>query len=280
MVVKRKIVRKPVRTVKKPVGKTVARPPKANRPSNVATKPGGAFGRARTEKKLNDLRRSTPFNLSIPVGGEASVYILDKGEPFYRYEHQVGASKTSRGRTFPCIQDGVEPCPLCASENRTGTYVMYLTCVVPIDKYVKQDGTKVVRRYQKKLFPIKVKMSAKYERIFKKYGSFRGLVLKLNRDGQMDPGTGNDVEVVRKLSEADIAKFAKGLGIKGIDAETKDYLIKSKIDEPFDYDKIFPRPTATELAAMAQVPASEGGGLGSSDFDDSDDGFGDAGWGE
>lgn len=244
---------------------------------------GGAFGRAKQEKKLQELRRGTPYNVSCPVGGTLTVYIVDSGEPFYRYEHQVGASKTQRGTTFPCIQDGTEPCPLCASEGKTGTYVMYLTCVVPVDKYTKSGETQAtVRRYQKKLFPIKVKMAGKYERLFKKRGTFRGQVLKLIRDGKLDPAIGNDFEEIRVMSEAEIKKLAKGQGKDQarFDKETLDFLVKAKIDEPFNYAEIFPRPSAKELAMMAKVKdAGGGGGLGDADFEDGD-GFGDEGWGE
>jgi hypothetical protein len=273
---------KPVRKIDTDVGKKLKRPLKAPSPDSTVVKratSGGAFGQASAEKKRIDMERNVPFGLSIPVGGEQTVYLLDRKEPFYRYVHNIGGGKGKRGRDVPCIKDTNEMCPVCSKEGKEGTFVMYLTCVVPIDKYTpksgENEGKTVTRHYQKKLFPIKIKMADKYRRIYEKYGSFRGLVLKINRDGEFDPGTGNDVEVLKKLPEAKIKEYAKGLGTKNADARKA--IIDAKIDEPFDYKQIFPSVTAAELAKMVHASASEG--VGTEDIGGSDDDFGgDAEW--
>lgn len=238
------------------------------------TKSGGAFAAAAAERKKQELERLKPWNLSVGVGKSIEVYILDHGEPWTRYEHTVGGGPNSRGKIYPCIKDGNEQCPLCQRESKEGAFVMYLTCVVPIDSYEKADGEVVTRRFQKKLFPIKTKMSGKYQRLFETHGNLRGAVLRVSRDNKMDPATGNDVDYLRRLSEADIKKFAAAAGFKG---DTKDQIIKAKIDEPYDYEKVMPRPSGKELAAMVGVRT--GGSVGSSDFED--DGYeGDSGdWG-
>ena len=239
------------------------------------TKTGGAFAAAAAERKKQELERLKPWNLSVGQGKSLEVYILDHGEPWTRYEHTVGASQSSRGKTYPCIKDGNEQCPLCQREGKEGVFVMYLTCVVPVDSYEKSDGEVVTRRFQKKLFPIKTRMSGKYQRLFETHGNLRGAVLRVTRDGRMDPATGNDVEFVRRLSEADIKKFAAATGFKG---DQKERILKAKIDEPYDYEKVMPRPSAKELGAMVGVRT--GGSVGHSDFEDDDSYSGsDADWG-
>lgn len=228
------------------------RPKKLSRNSgdDFGTKPkyrvkkGGAFDRVESEKKKQELSANKPWPVIVPVGGSLTAYLLDEGEPFATYEHVVGASRNSRGRDVPCIQDGNEPCPICQSEGKLGAYVMYLTAVLPVEKYTKKDGTEVVRHYQKKLIKIKVKMAGQWQRIYEEYGSYRGLVVKLHRDTKLDAISGNQVSVVRKLSEAKIKQYAKASDIK--DKDAREFILKSKIDEVFDYEKIFPRPTAKQ----------------------------------
>lgn len=257
---------------KKLVKKPLKAPPANDVPKKRAASKDGAFAQAKAEKKRVDMERNKPFGLSIPVGGEATVYLLDKTEPWYHYEHNIGGGPGKRGRMVPCIKDSNEMCPVCAKENKEGTFVMYLTCVVPVDRYKKKDGTVVKRAYQKKLFPIKTKMSEVFKRLFEEHGTFRGLVLKLNRDGEFDPGTGNQVRVVKKLPERQIAAYAKAEGIKNLSSENRDYIVKAKIDEAFDYDQIFPKVNAAELAKMAHVSAGDGS-VGNEDFEGDD--FGD-----
>lgn len=273
------LLKKPPRRVlvKKPAIKT----PKASNPSGgkpkAKVKEGGAFERAAAEQKRWEAESGKPFDVSVPVGGNLDVYLLDHGEPWYRYEHTIGASATSRGKTYPCLQDSGEMCPLCAKEGKTGTYVMYLTAVVPKETYTKQGDTRpTTRRFQKKLFPIKVKMADKYRRLYVKEGTFRGLKLRLFRAGKMDAKTGNDFEVLGTLSEAKIKAYASG-EIKGLnDNETKDRIKKANLAEPFDYDKIMPTVDAKTLSLMVGSAPSAGDSLGDADFggDDDDDGWG------
>lgn len=245
-------------------------------------KSGGAFSKIEEEKRKQELNAAKPWNVIVPIGGSLTVYILDKDEPFACYEHgNYGGTKSSRGRDLPCIQDGNEPCPICASDGRLGSYVMYLTAVIPVETYEKKDGTRVTRHYQKKLLPIKIKMAAQWKRIYEQYGSFRGLVLKLHRDGKLDPISGNQVTVVKKLTEAEMRKYAAANDVR--DKEAKDYIIKSKIDTAFDYTQIFKVPTAKQLAVMAGLgtgTAGLRGGLG--EEDDTDGAGADIGseWGE
>lgn len=263
------LARKPAKPLRKP-GK--ARDPFSGGSGKGKFKKGGSFDKLETEREKQELRRNQPFGVQVPVGGELTVYLLDRDEPWARYEHVIGAGPNKRGDTFPCIQDGDEPCPLCQKEGKPGSYVMYLTAVVPKESYTKKGERKpTVRRYQKKLFKITTMMGEKYKRLYAKYGTFRGMVLELHRDGDKSPRTGNDVEFVKMLSESEIKKLAAADGIKGIDRETKQRIIKADLSEPFDYDEIMPRPTAKQLGALAHAPVGDGGSIGGADFDEDED---------
>lgn len=270
-------VRPPVRTLRKP-GKV---PNPSGTGSKTRLKPGGAFDRVEQEKKRWEAEKNKPWEISVPQGGTLDVYILDAGEPFATYQHDIGGGPNTRSKTYPCLQDTGEQCPLCLKEGKSGYYILYFTAVAPKETYKNKDGKMVTRRFQKKLFPIKIKMQEKYKREFlKQKGSFRGLKLRLIRDGQMDPKTGNDFEVLGRLSEAQIQKYAQAK-IEGLDKDTRERIIRAKLGEPFDYDKTFPVIDAKTLAQMAGAGRTYGeSGLGGADFDEEDEGVADNGWGE
>jgi hypothetical protein len=237
----------------------------------------GAFARAKQEQEAWENRIKEPWRLSIPIKGKVVGYFLDKGEPWSRYEHKIGGGPNSRAKPFPCIKDGDENCPLCDSEGKEGSYTMFLTIIIPVLKYTNKDGDVVTQKFAKRLVPIGMKMAGKYQRIFEKYGTFRGLKVTLTRDGKLDPGSGNDVEVEEQLAEAQIRGFAK----KGV-AAVEEYATKNRKDikdldtdflNPFAYDELMPRPKAADLAKAAKVKNRSGGGLGSEDFSDDDGDF-------
>lgn len=274
-------LKKPIRKLGLPK-KPVARPGKATlgKPTQKGkVKPGGAFDRVDSEKKRWEAEKNKPWEISVPIGGTLDVYILDEGEPHAGYQHDIGGGPNQRAKSYPCLQDTGEPCPLCASEGKAGYYILHYTAVAPKETYEK-DGKTVTRRFQKKLFPIKIKMMEKYKREFiKQGGSMRGVKLRLIRDSKMDPKTGNDFEVLGKLTEAQMRKFANG-DFQGADKETRDRIKRADLMKPFDYDKVFPVIDAKTLAQIAGKGTQYGGeGLGSADFDE-DDGSDDTGWGE
>lgn len=270
------LLKKPLRTLKLPVA---AKPSKAPPPVKGRVKPGGAFDRVETEKKRWEAEKSKPWEISVPVGGSLNVYILDEGEPYATYQHDIGGGPNSRAKTYPCLQDTGEPCPLCNKEGKAGYFILYYTAVAPKETYTNKEGKEVTRRFQKKLFPIKIKMMEKYKREFiKQGGSMRGVKLRLIRDGKMDPKTGNDFEVMGRLTEAQIAKFAQG-NFEGADNETRERIKRAELSKAFDYTKTFPTIDSKTLAQMAGAGTKYGGeGLGSADFDEDD--AADDGWGE
>jgi len=265
MVIKRKLA------APKPSGGGIRRPLKAKNdfaaPPKHAVKKGGAFSKVAVEKKKAAVGQK-PWNVIVPVGGKLTVYLLDEGEPFATYEHlNYGGTKTQRGRDLPCIQDGSEPCPICLQSGKEGTYVMYLTAIIPRETYTKKgDKSPTTRLYQKKLLQIKIKMANVWQRIYEEHGTFRGLVVELIRDGKLDPISGNEVRFVRKLPEAKIKQYATGFDVN--DKDAKDYIIKAEVDKVFDYEKFFPSPDANTLSQMAGLGnVTAGMRLGEEDSD-------------
>jgi hypothetical protein len=284
-----KPIRRPIGTSLKAAGKPSLKP----KPKTVAgtgfgqtnkkakPKPGGAFAKADTEFQRYEERRNQPFRASVAVGESGEYYFLDRGEPWTRYEHNIGGGPNSRGEIYACIKDSDENCPACAKENKEGAFVMFLTSVQPYNKYTpkkgKNAGKTIVSRWRKQLFPIKIKMAKKYQRLYEAHGTFRGMVVRVHRDNQMDAGTGSDVEFVRMMTEKEIQTIAKTLP-KVTDAKMKADLLKANLAEPFDYDKTMPMPNAKKLAAMIGAARST---HGSADMDDEEAGEfeGATGWG-
>lgn len=240
-------------------------------------KPGGAFAKAQTEFTLYEEKRNAPWRKSIPVGGSSELYFLDRGEPWTRYEHNIGGGPNSKGTIVPCIKDGPENCPACSKENKEGAFVMFLTSVTPKESWEdRKTGEKKTARWRKQLFPIKIKMTKKYQRLYEAHGTFRGMVVKVSRDNKMDAGTGNDVEFVRMMTEAEIQEIAKKIpNVK--DVQQRKLITDSNITEAYDYAKIMPMPDAKKLSAMVGA-AFHGGGAGSSDFEEDEETSGATGW--
>lgn len=276
--------------LKKPLAKPgLSKPGKVSSPTSGPKKKSiskdGSFARMQQEKEAWENRAKEPWRLSIPIGGKIVGYFLDDDEPWSRYEHKIGGGPNSRAKPFPCIKDTNEACPLCASEGKEGNHTLFLTIIVPVLKYKNKDGEQVTQRYAKRLVPIGMKMAGKYQRLYEKHGTFRGMKVTLIRDSKMDPGSGNDIEFEEMLSEATIKSLAK----KGVAAVTE-YAQKNRKDikdldtdflQPFDYDEVMPTPNAKDLAKMAKVGLRRG--VGSEDLDDESDFSGDddgGGWGD
>ena len=255
-------------TLKKPGLKTtLTKPAKADAgfsgPKLGKARAGGTWDKAEQAKKDQEARANMPWKASIPVGAVGvQAYFLDRGEPFSDYEHNIGGSKNKPGKTFPCIKDTNEPCPGCATDPKgDGYFVIRLSAVIPKITVIDKQGDKKTYHFQKKEWNVKTKMSGKYRRLWEKHGTFRGMVVSVSRDAKLDPATGNDVEFVRMLTEAEIKKFAAN-------PEFKD----KKLDEPFDFAKLYAKPSAADLKKRL---GATGEAAGASDFSDDGD-FSDA----
>lgn len=269
--------------VKKP---TLAKPGGLKKPGKAAEfggsgkkhaiKKGGAFDQAETALKKQELKRATGWRGSVPIGETVEVYFLDRGEPYFHYEHSLGGNANKAGEIFPCLKDTNENCPACNKDPKgEGYFIMLLSAVIPKSSYTNKQGETKTFQFQKKEWPIKVRMAKKYQRLYQAHGTFRGMVVKVTRDAKLDPATGNDIEFVRMMSEAEIKKWDKLHG-KGKDPQ------RQSIIEPFNFEEIHKKPSAAELAKMIGAVSEVAGSsdIGSEDDDDADfSGGGDA-WGE
>jgi hypothetical protein len=219
------------------------------------------FRQAKTEKvkaEDNARRRSIPWNLYIKPGSSAKTVILDK-EGYFMYEHEL-KSPNGRDRIYErCIKE-TGNCPLCSREGREGYYVMKLTCLdmrgyQPKAGAKNQQAKKAVRR----IMNVKQGQMPKFERFYLKNGkSFQGLKLTHNRDGEKESVIGMDIEVVGKLTAAQIAKY-------GDEAKSVDF------EEAF--------PTLTEEAMAKRYGVSAVAGASDFDNDDEDEDDDEDGWG-
>lgn len=237
---------------------------------------GGAFAQADKAQAKQDLKRATQYRGSVPIGESLEVYFLDRGEPYWQYEHSLGGNANKAGEVYPCIKDTNENCPCCNVDPKgEGYFIMLLTAVIPKVTITKKSGETQTYHFQKKEWPIKVRMSKKYRRLYEAHGTFRGMVVKVTRDAKLDPSTGNDIEFVRMMSEKEIKQWDAKFG-KGKDPQ------KQSLIEPLDFATIHKLPSAEQLADM--IGASNNA-AGSADFgkeDNDDDEFSSAGsgWGE
>jgi hypothetical protein len=203
-------------------------------------------------------RREKPFAFRITQGdiskGNNTVELLYLDQqPFFVRLHTI---KNPRGGFDDevCIADTGEICPLCKMLGKEGTYTLMLTA---LDKrpYRNREGQLV--KLSKKLIPIKSRNIAKFERQWKKHGTFRGLVAIHRRHGAKEASIGEDIEFKDRLvSEETIQKLVRG---------------KQELLSPPDYFKIFPTPTAQELIERYggnKLLAEQSGG-----FDDEEDGI-------
>lgn len=217
----------------------------------------GGFAKAR---QINEERergfksraeRGIEFGMKIGEGGVNGVTIIlvDKQKlpamPYFHYMHRWGFEQ-NKPRTEVCIQDDPEGCDLCRSLSRKGRFEMVLTCI-DTRPYTYTKGPKAGQRVarSRKPYIVTSTMIPVFERIYAKHKTFRGLVLKLHRDGQKSPGGGSTVEVIRQLSEAELAKYGN-------------------LSVPIDFSKAYPRLTPAQMRENYSL--SGGGQVGGDDL--------------
>lgn len=183
----------------------------------------------RTIKKRREERMNQPFNIRLAPGDERTVVIVD-AVPEFMYIHHFAGADGKWNNFVRCIKE-TDSCPLCADDKKynNSSYCTLFTCV-DLEPYTDRKGKK--HKFSRKILPFKTSMVGKLERLQKKYGTFDGLVVKLIRDGDKDPSTGNDIEVVKRIKP---------------DVMRKKY---GKEAEPIDWDKAYPHYSAEELRSM------------------------------
>lgn len=232
----------------------------SGKPRKSAALTGAAgFNAASQQQKRQqedyERRREKPFAFRITQKdmqegkNEVELLYLD-AEPFFVRLHTV---KNARGGYDDevCIADTGEQCPLCTKLGKEGTYTLMLTA---LDRrpYRNREGQLI--KISKKLVPVKSRNIAKFERQWKKHGTFRGLLGTHRRHGNKEASIGEDIEFKEALlSDAVIAKAIKG---------------KAELGTVPDYNKIFPTPTAQQLAERYGGDLPDQGRGGGDDDDD------------
>jgi hypothetical protein len=249
-------VQVPARTAPTRVGLQV--PSSARRAEPAGFVSSGGFATARAKNAEFERNRATrsergfEFGMKAGEGGVNGVTIIltDRVRlpdlPYFQHTHRWGFDQGSP-KTEVCLQDGPEGCPLCRSLNKKGGFEMVLSCI-DTRPYTPKHGAnagKTVPR-SRKPYVVKTTMIPVFERIYNKHKTFRGLVLRLHRDGgKNSPGSGSTVEVIRQLTEQELAKYGA-------------------MSVPIDYAKAYPRLTPQQMAEQYQIDA--GGRIGGEDF--------------
>jgi hypothetical protein len=225
-----------IRAVKKKVKPTSRPVERRQRPTRIGDAIGRSAAGFATAKRLRDEqkrerenRKNQPMRYRLRDGDEGTITILDKGDPFFMYEHEWQGAKGYYDQHEVCIKD-TELCPLCQKLSKEGYYVMMLT-VIDHRGFTPKRGPNRGKevKWSRKLFPVKVGMIPKYQRLYTRHGDLRGLKLKLYRDGDRAPATGSDVEFIAKVP---VAKLQRIYGEQA---------------QAFKYEELFPRLTVKEM---------------------------------
>lgn len=235
------------------------------------------FDKSRRLKEEQDAeierRRAKLYEFGMKVGEKTKnrvtgkeepgveLLILDKAAlpkmPYFHWYHRWGYVEGVKGsgKEDICLKETDEGCPLCEDLGKEGRWEM---CLTVLDKrpYTPQSGpnaNKVVPM-SRKLLVAKSKMIPHFEELFKDHKKFRGMVVRVFRDGPKDEKIGSRVKFIKFLTEAEIQKLPQ------------------ELREPMDYVKAWPICDRAELAGRNKL--TNGGTatakLGAADFTDDD----------
>lgn len=212
------------------------------RTSGFATGMDG-FERAKEIKQEQDVRfekkRATPFDFRLKPGENADLCLLDDKPFFVRLHNWQTGPK--RWETEVCIADTGENCPLCSFLNKEGSYTLVMSAV---DRRSYKDRAGKLVKVSKKLVKAKTKNIPKFERLFKRHKTLRGLVINFARDTSTEASIGESIEYTnKKVPEAKLEAL-------------------KEIGQPADYETIFEMPSAAELRERHNLDAP----IGSADF--------------
>jgi hypothetical protein len=185
---------------------------------------GFAAAKQQRQKQQEEYERKKekpyPFRITaadIRSGkSEVDLLYLDT-DPYFVRLHTVKLGE-NRFDDEVCLVDKGVNCPLCRKTGKEGSYVMVLTA---LDKRPYRDRQGQLVQVSKKLVYVKGRNMEKFERQYKKFGTFRGLVCTHRRSTDKEASIGEDLEFKTKLvPEAALAKYRD-------------------LAKPADYDKAF-----------------------------------------
>lgn len=221
----------------------------------------GAAGRARADeelerqKALQEQRRNAtnaPFRFRLAPGETKQAIIVDDEPDFFRFEHNLQDPATGRWNIYcGCINEW-DNCPVCSSAGREGVYTMYLT-VIDLTPFETRDGETV--EFSRKLLAVKPAQQKKFNRMYlraqEEGRTLRGALVEFIRDGDKDSSIGNDIELLEFVSDDELDTYVR-------EWEDREHKLHTEVcADPYDYDELFPEPTADELAALVgSAPAA------------------------
>jgi hypothetical protein len=211
---------------------------------------------AENERKAEQRKRTggidpnkTRFRLK--PGDETEIVILDSEvDTVAFFEHHM--KKDGKWGHFESCPGEWSNCPLCSSGDPKA-FVWFLT-ILDRTPYEREDGTEVP--YFRRLLPIKPSQANTYKRIlkaaYKEHGTIRGVVLTVERDtGDKSAAIGEPVirESSKMFDFMDEDELIEEFGHPAIKARNGDVLVKKNgLLQPFDYEVIFPKPDAKDIA--------------------------------
>lgn len=232
-----------------------ARPAARNeRPTSSGYRGAEGLRRMREEEQAATARReaakmnsSMPFRFYCPVGESREIVVIDDNlqDVFFRFEHNLKNRRSGKWDIFcACVAENAN-CPVCREAERPAYFAMYLT-VIDLTPYENKDGIEVP--WSKKLLVVKTAQQKKITRLAERYGTLRGMVLQMTRDGEKDASIGNDIEYIEHMSEDDLLAYETSYEYEDSSGAKK---VKEIIGhEAFDYDELFPMPTEQQLRAI------------------------------
>lgn len=224
----------------------------------------GASARAISTQELQRQREAQerrnsglymPFRFYAKAGEQREIILLDTHPGPCFFEHQLLNPRTNRWDIHETCPKEWEPCPLCdgVAGGKESYYVMMLSCI-DLTPWVNKKGETVP--HSKFLLPVKVQQHGfflrQYERnaVFDPAGNYvsgsglRGLHLLMARDNQQSASIGNPEFMEKHSEEEIIASF----GHPAVVAQDGKVLKPENADcFPYEYAKLFPKPTAEAL---------------------------------
>lgn len=224
-----------------------------------------ALEQAEKEAKERAERGFMPFRFWLAKGEECEIIILDdtfvSDEPGIGgalvKEHNLKGADGKWGVFESCCSD-FAPCALCDRAGTEGfgnsTPAVMLSIIANRPWESKKTGEK--HTYSKMLLPVRLAQKGMFldlqKHAIREQGSMRGMVLVMRRGtGDQSVATGEPVmldngKLYDFISEEDlVAEYGHD------EVRSRDNKIIKKADddiEPFDYDKLFPRPDPDALA--------------------------------
>ncbi len=175
-------------------------------------------------------------------GEQGDIIILDNELGPCFYEHAIpGPGKDWSRTTNELCPREYDNCPICASPNGESYYAMFMS-VIDMRPYTSRAG--VLVPFSRKLLVVKTAAQATFVRLAERHGNMRGMQLLMTRDGPMSAAIGAP-EFVAMHDEQTIIGSFQHAEVRAQDGR----VIKPENGDcyPFDYGRIFTRPTGEDL---------------------------------